>query len=256
MNLQILSWNVRGLHERDKRLQVKNLIRMWQADIICIQETKMKLITRGFVRSLWGCYHVDWVYLGSLGALGGILVLWDSRVVENLEEAVGHYSVSCKFKNVGDNFEWAFTSVYGPNVDREHRLLWEELLGLHSWWNVPWCLLGDFNVVCFPTEQLGTINFTQAMHDFLDFISVHGLLDIPMARGRYTWSNSISRSKIDRFLFLLIGKIIIPIYCRGGWLELYLITFQLSWKVVQFRRDEDLFVLRICGSKWKVLWGR
>ena len=31
--------------------------------------------------------------------------MWDSRVVEKLEEAVGHYSVSCKFKNVGYNFE-------------------------------------------------------------------------------------------------------------------------------------------------------
>ena len=83
----------------------------------------MELITRGFVRSLWGCQYVDWVYLGSLGATGGILVMWDSRVVEKFEEAVGHYSVSCRFKNVGDNFEWAFTSVYGPNVDKEHRLL-------------------------------------------------------------------------------------------------------------------------------------
>ena len=95
MNLQILSWNVRGLHERDKRLQIKNLIRMWRADIICMQETKMELITRGFVRSLWGCHYVDWVYLGSLGASRGILVIWDRRVVEKLEEAVGHYSVSC-----------------------------------------------------------------------------------------------------------------------------------------------------------------
>ena len=68
--------------------------------------------------------------------------MWDSRVVEKLEEAVGHYSVSCKFKNVGDNFEWACTGVYVPNVDRERRLLWEELSSLHSWWNVPWCVLG------------------------------------------------------------------------------------------------------------------
>ena len=37
----------------------------------------MELITRDFVRSLWGCQHVDWVYLGSIGALGGILAMWD-----------------------------------------------------------------------------------------------------------------------------------------------------------------------------------
>ena len=76
--------------------------------------------------------------------------MWDSRVVEKLEEAVGHYSVSCKFKNVGYNFEWAFSGVYGPSVDRECRLLWEELSGLHSWLNVPGSVSRDFNVVCFP----------------------------------------------------------------------------------------------------------
>ena len=56
----------------------------------------MELITRDFVRSLWGCQHVDWVYLGSIGALGGILVMWDRRAVEKLDEAVGQFSVSCR----------------------------------------------------------------------------------------------------------------------------------------------------------------
>jgi hypothetical protein len=30
----------------------------------------MKVITRGVVRSLWGCYYVDWSYLGSRGISG------------------------------------------------------------------------------------------------------------------------------------------------------------------------------------------
>ena len=42
---------------------------------------------------------MDWLYLGSVGASGGVLLMWDNRVVEKLEEAVGHFSVSCKFKN-------------------------------------------------------------------------------------------------------------------------------------------------------------
>jgi hypothetical protein len=28
---------------------------------------------------------VDWLYLGSRGALGGILLMWDRRVVEKIE---------------------------------------------------------------------------------------------------------------------------------------------------------------------------
>ena len=79
---------------------------------------------------------MDWLYLGSVGAFGGILLMWDNRVVDKVDEVVGCFSVSCKFKNVADHFVWAFTGVYGPNSDRDRRFLWEELSGLRSWWDV------------------------------------------------------------------------------------------------------------------------
>ncbi len=39
--------------------------------------------------------------------------------MEKIDEAVGHFSMSCKFRNVVDNQEWAFSSVYGPHTDKE-----------------------------------------------------------------------------------------------------------------------------------------
>ena len=54
-----------------------------------------------------------------------------------MEEVVGSFSVSCKFKSVEDQFIWAFAGVYGPNSVGGRRLLWEELFGLISLWNVP-----------------------------------------------------------------------------------------------------------------------
>jgi hypothetical protein len=30
--------------------------------------------------------------------------------------------------------------VYGPNFDRDRRLLWDDLAGMLSWWNSPWCI--------------------------------------------------------------------------------------------------------------------
>ena len=201
MNLKLISWNVRGLNEVDKRLQIRNLLSSWKADIVCLQETKLEWITRGIVRSIWSCPYVDWLYLGSDGASGGILLIWNSRVVEKVEEAVGHFSVSCEFKNVGDQFEWAFTSVYGPNLNNRRRLMWEELTGLISWWDLPWCLGGDFNIIRFPSERLGAASFSKAMYRFSDFVSLHGLMDIHMEGGLYTWSNTSSASWLDRFLF-------------------------------------------------------
>ena len=116
---------------------------------------------------------------------------------------MGRFFVSCKFKNVVDDFVWAFIGVYGPNFDRDRRLFWEELVEIHSWWNVPWCIGGGFNVVRFPSERLGADFFSSAMLDFSDFISDHNLTDFPLEGGTFTWSNSravASQSRLNRFL--------------------------------------------------------
>ena len=92
----------------------------------------MGLINRAVIRSLWGGQHVDWSYLGSYRASGGVLVMWDTRVVNKIEEVIGRFSVSYKFTNVSDQFVWAFSGVYSPNLHRDRRFLWEELCGLNS----------------------------------------------------------------------------------------------------------------------------
>ena len=35
MKHKIISWNVRGLNVRDKRLRISNLFRLWKVDIVC-----------------------------------------------------------------------------------------------------------------------------------------------------------------------------------------------------------------------------
>ena len=64
--------------------------------------------------------------------------------------------------------------------------MWEELAGLYSWWNLPWCVDGDFNAIRFPSKCLGAENFTQGMYNFSDFISFNGLMDIPLEGGSFT----------------------------------------------------------------------
>jgi hypothetical protein len=47
---------------------------------------------------------VDWCYSAYKAASNGILLIWDRRVVEMIEECVGEYIVSCSLRNIEDGF--------------------------------------------------------------------------------------------------------------------------------------------------------
>jgi hypothetical protein len=74
---------------------------MQKANIICLQETKLELISSNFVRSLWGCQFLDWYYLPSSEASGGILLMWDKRVVKKIESC-GGIVLSCTWCCISD----------------------------------------------------------------------------------------------------------------------------------------------------------
>ena len=127
----------------------------------------------------------------------------------------------------------------------------EDLLGLYSWWNLPCCVGGDFNAVCFPFEQLGAENFTQGMQDFSDFISIHGLMDIPLEDGRYTWYNSMSGSRIEHFLFSPKWEDFYPNIYLKKWLFLsYHFPILLGSDKVQKGRSPFRFTKNVASSGW------
>jgi hypothetical protein len=99
------------LNDNDKRMGIRGLLKEWKADILCLQETKMEVITREVVRSLWRLNHVDWLCLGSRRVSEGILVMWDRQVVEKIEECVGRFVVACSFIYIVENFEWAWSRI-------------------------------------------------------------------------------------------------------------------------------------------------
>ena len=95
---------------------MRNLLRQWRVDIVCLQETKLDFVSRRTIYSLWGCPYADFCYVASSGAFGGILLMWDKRVVSRLDMEVGDYVAACRFKNVVDGFEWAFVEIGRAHV--------------------------------------------------------------------------------------------------------------------------------------------
>jgi hypothetical protein len=138
------------------------------------------------------------------GGGGGVLLLWDKRVVEKLDSFIGRFSVSCLWRGVSDGFTWVGTGLYGPTCDVARQDLWVELRDIRQQWSNPWCIFRDFNVIRFSSERLRCRRLTPPMLDFSDFIEDLNLVDLPLGGGgRFTWSSGSatpSLSRIDRFL--------------------------------------------------------
>lgn len=61
-------------------------------------------------------------------------------------EYIREYEVAYSFSYVEDNFWWAFTGIYGSTIDSNMYILWE-LARLHSWWDIPWYIIGRAFIV-------------------------------------------------------------------------------------------------------------
>jgi len=127
MNLKIISWNVRGLNCSRKRGIVRNIIRSWKADIVCLQETKLRGDITNIIKEVWGSRWVDFVQLEASGTRGGVVIMWDKRNWEGVESNVGMYSDTCRFIGKSQNLNWHLTGVYAPNGTVERENTWSEL---------------------------------------------------------------------------------------------------------------------------------
>jgi len=78
-NINIISWNVRGLNCPNKRGDVKWVLCNFRCDIAILQETKMEEVNLFTAFSLWGRRFVDWVVLPSVVRSGGIVIIWDDQ---------------------------------------------------------------------------------------------------------------------------------------------------------------------------------
>jgi len=93
--VRILSWNVRGLNNNGKRALLRNVLRDWKCDLICLQETKMEDVEICDVRSFWGIQHVGFSVLRAVGAAGGVLIMWNSISFQLISSFSGEFSVTC-----------------------------------------------------------------------------------------------------------------------------------------------------------------
>ncbi|GKE63152.1 RNA-directed DNA polymerase, eukaryota [Tanacetum coccineum] len=164
-----------GMGESRKKGWIRSIIKDECPDVIGLQETKSGLVDDFWVEDIWGKQGYGYSQLPANGNLGGIMLIWDTRVFE-CKEAVG---------------------------DESHKAsLWERLSGLMNKWQGAWCIFGDLNVVRRIKDIFNSQVNVREMVEFNGFINNMKLIEIPTGGRKFTRvsDDGLKFSKLYRFL--------------------------------------------------------
>jgi hypothetical protein len=145
-------WNGRGLNSPARHLAVYQAISLPNAALVCIQETKMAVISDRVVRDFLGPSFDQFFFLPVDGTRGGILLAWQSVVVSISYPHFTVNEVTARI-SIGVDQSWWFTGVYGPQRDVDKRAFLQELQDIHDLHVGPWLVAGDFNLIVDPANK-------------------------------------------------------------------------------------------------------
>ena len=107
-----------GLNAHVRRVVVRTLVDDVKPSIICLQETKLDVISQFLILSMLGRDFSDYAYLPASHTRGGILIAGRQSDVAFSDVLVGCYSitvlVSAHTQSVEEPRKWWLTAVYGP----------------------------------------------------------------------------------------------------------------------------------------------
>ena len=171
--MKLLSWNVRGLGGAGKKREVSHLVRERKPFILCIQETKLPVFDAFVCKSIWGDDNVDYSYQPSVGASGGIVMLWDLNEVEvwstvSLDHVL---AVAGHFLQSGEQF--VVFHVYAPCDSSRQQVLWNVLssrIEALADQNVCVCVVILMLFVVWRKEEVLVVSFPRQAPTTLTFL--------------------------------------------------------------------------------------
>ncbi|KAL6204999.1 hypothetical protein ACLB2K_022265 [Fragaria x ananassa] len=153
MDMDVLSWNCRGIYEDSTVRALKNLISQSRPQIVFLCETKIST-KQAFDRLqlALGFAHGTWVL--SEGLSGGPGMFWNDDVRVHVGSSSAHH-IDIEIDGGPSNPRWRLTGFYGwpPTSDRDFS--WQLLKDLADLDSLPWVVIGDFNEILNSGEKKG-----------------------------------------------------------------------------------------------------
>jgi len=156
-NTTILSWNVCGLNAQARRDNVRTLTEDLKPSIVCLQETKLDVISEYTIFSLLGRDFAEFAYVPASSTRGGILIAGRRSSVVLSDVLLGCFSITVAVRpassTANDDAKWWLSSVYGPSEDGDKSIFLEELEAIREDCTGPWTVTGDFNLILSEQDK-------------------------------------------------------------------------------------------------------
>ena len=205
--LRILSFNVNGLSDYQKRKDVFDFLRKRKSHIIFLQETHLKTKLQNYVRSMWG---YNCILSGKSTNSKGVAILFNNNFEYKLHKVVrdteGCYII-IDIEMLGKRF--TLVNIYGPSGYDSPCFFENLLLEIDIFENEDIVIGGDYNVpldVNKDTFRYRTISRPRARRMLSEIMQRYNLVDAWRAfnpnKKQFTWRkfNSAQQGRLDYFL--------------------------------------------------------
>ncbi|XP_017604874.1 uncharacterized protein LOC108451727 [Gossypium arboreum] len=180
---------------------VNRLFRLYRMDICFLQETKLVEVSRDMISRMWGNDNFDFRFTAAVGRSGGLITIWDKASFMLKKDMCSNRLIVVEGLWCSEGFEGVLINVYGPNMLRDQRFFWEEIIEIREQFTNHWIVGGDFNAIRNKSERSNCVGLLRGSRDFGKFIEKCKLVDLPLLGKKFTWFGPENKkSRLDRFL--------------------------------------------------------
>jgi exonuclease III len=102
-NWHVLCWNIQGINTTGKWDAVREKIEESSCSVICLQETKREHFDTSYIKKFAPRRFDKFDYIPSLGASGGLLVIWNSTIFKGFVLDKQPYGMTIYFTSEQNN---------------------------------------------------------------------------------------------------------------------------------------------------------
>ncbi|XP_074278217.1 uncharacterized protein LOC141601810 [Silene latifolia] len=148
----ISSWNIRGLNDPIKQMEVRSYLSKNKVEVLGLLETRVKSNNFAAISRTFRLYSIMNNYFHHYN--GRIWVFWDHRKFTVLSSQIHDQLIHLELLHHISQAKIYVTFIYANNDASQRERLWDELRGIAGS-VTQWIILGDFNIVREMGERIG-----------------------------------------------------------------------------------------------------